>query len=96
MIKKVASFLEKSPTNEQIEILAKHLQFDSMKRNEAVNGEKVVQMRKKQNLVVEDGHFMRSGKMDDFKEEMDSDMIGKFDAWIKENVIGTDCDLYKY
>ncbi|KAF2883002.1 hypothetical protein ILUMI_23181 [Ignelater luminosus] len=94
MIKKVALFLEKPLTDKQIEILAKHLNFESMRRNKSVNGEEVVEMRKKQNLVVEDGHFLRSGKMDDYKEEMNFEMINKFDAWIKEKVAGTDFDLY--
>ncbi|KAF2892847.1 hypothetical protein ILUMI_13326 [Ignelater luminosus] len=89
VIKKVAKFLEKELEEEQIELLTKHLSFESMKNNRAVNVESFVEKLRERNLCVEDGAFMRSGVVGKYKEELSPETIKKFDEWIKKNVVGT-------
>ncbi|KAF2899022.1 hypothetical protein ILUMI_07154 [Ignelater luminosus] len=89
VIKKVAGFLEKELTDEQVEILAKHLSFESMKKNNAVNGEEFIEQFRKNNLVNEDGSFIRAGEVGKYKKELSPETIRQFDAWIKKNITGT-------
>lgn len=89
VIKKVAKFLEKEITEEQVEILAKHLSFESMKKNDAVNKEGYVNLLKENNLSVKDGAFMRSGSVGKYKEELSDETIKKLDEWSKQNIAGT-------
>lgn len=89
VIREVAKFLEKELTEEQIEILAKHLSFESMKKNNAVNGEDSLEYLRKNNLVNVDGSFIRAGKVGKYKEELSPEIIKQFDAWIKKNIAGT-------
>jgi len=88
VIRKVATFMDKTLTNEQVQQLTKHLSFESMKKNDAVNYEKGNELRRKKNLAIE-GKFMRSGTVGKYKEELSSETIEKFDAWIKKNVEDT-------
>lgn len=88
-IKLLASFLEKQFTEAQIDKLVDHLSFHTMKKNPAVNGEFVVNIKRKNNEIVEDGHFMRAGIVGKHKTEMTSQMIETFDRWIQENIQGT-------
>lgn len=89
VIKKVAQFLEKELTEEQVEILEKHLSFESMKKNDSVNGEEIVGQLRNNNLVNEDGSFIRAGKVGKYKEELSPEIIKEFGAWIKKNIAGT-------
>ncbi|KAF2886189.1 hypothetical protein ILUMI_19984 [Ignelater luminosus] len=90
VIKKVAKFLGKELTEEQIELLTKHLNFQSMRENKAVNKEGYVNQLKENNLSIKDGRFMRSGTVGKYKEELSAETIKKLDEWIKQNVSGTD------
>ena len=86
-IQKVATFLEKSYTDEQVEKLATHLHFDSMKANPFVNydlTEASCMMFKGR------GSFMREGKIGDWKNHFTPDMMADFDNWIAEKLKGTD------
>jgi len=89
VIKQVATFLDKQLTDRQIEELLKHLSFESMKNNKAVNVEDLIQLRKKKNLTIGDGSFIRSGTVGKYKEEMSAETIKKFGDWIKKNTEGT-------
>ncbi|KAF2893957.1 hypothetical protein ILUMI_12215 [Ignelater luminosus] len=90
IIGKVANFLEIQLTEEQIEILTKHLSFESMKKNNAVNWEDYVGLLRKNNFVYEEnGSFIRTGKVKQYKEELSPEIIEQFDAWIKKNIAGT-------
>lgn len=86
---KTSNFLEKSLNEDEIKILEDHLSFSSMKSNPAVNYEDVVVMNKKFKLIEVDGHFMRSGKVNQWKEKMPSDMITLFDDWTQINLKDT-------
>jgi len=89
VIRKVASFLNKTVTDEQIQKLVKHLSFETMKKNKAVNGDDFLELRKNKNLTYGDGAFIRSGVVGKYKEELSQETIKKFDVWIKQNIYGT-------
>ncbi|XP_014227592.2 sulfotransferase family cytosolic 1B member 1-like [Trichogramma pretiosum] len=89
VIKKTADFLNKNLNDEEIERLAKHLSFESMKNNPAVNREFNIKWIKSNNVYGEskvDGEFIRSGSVGQWKETMSEEMIEKFDAWTVENL----------
>lgn len=56
-IKKIAAFLNQSPTEEQFIQLLHHLNFENFAKNDAVNFE----MPKKFGFMNVDGHFIRKG-----------------------------------
>ncbi|KAF5302066.1 hypothetical protein FQR65_LT08616 [Abscondita terminalis] len=84
VIQKVAEFLEKPISNEQISYLVNWLDFESMKNNAAVNHESIYRK----------GGFMRDGKVGAHEKAMSSNMIEKFNSWIEENLKGTDYELH--
>jgi len=56
-IVKIANFLGKSLTDQQLTKLTEHLGFDSMKKNSAVNNE----IGKEFGILKQQGHFIRKG-----------------------------------
>ena len=56
-IEKVANFLGKAPSEEQLTRLTNHLRLDTFKTNEAVNHEKYKEM----GLFENQGNFIRKG-----------------------------------
>lgn len=89
VIKLVAQFLNKETSEEQVQLLCKHLSFETMKSNSAVNFEDRVERIKKFNSDIKDGTFMRSGTVGKYKEELSPETVAKFNEWIKKNVTGT-------
>lgn len=87
IIRQTADFLGKPLTDEQVNILEKHLSFDSMKNNPSVNYEDIVGNMRKMHGKVHDSKFMRKGKVGSWKEEMTPEMIAKMDAWMEKNQI---------
>lgn len=77
VVKQVASFLDKSITNEQMEQLIKHLSFDSMKENPAVNFT--------HRFKGHEHPFMRKGVIGDYENKMSPEIIKQFDDWISKN-----------
>lgn len=94
VIKKVAQFLDKPLSDEGITALTKHLSFDSMKNNLALNGEIFFEMLRKHNLAPKNGKFLRSGTVGKYKEELSPETVKKLDEWIKENISGTSFEQY--
>ena len=72
----------------EVSLLAEHLSFDNMKNNPAVNYEAVMDINRKFKLTSEDGHFMRSGQVGNYKETMSPEIILEFDQWTQENLAG--------
>lgn len=68
-IRKVVTFLDKKLSDEQIDKLWNHLQFDTMKDNSAVNHKNIDQTT-----------FMRKGKCEAYKQEMSAEWIMRFNA----------------
>ncbi|KAF0307341.1 Sulfotransferase 1A4 [Amphibalanus amphitrite] len=86
-IRKVAKFLGKDFTDEQVDMLAEHLHFDNFKNNPWVNAEHL----KPLGLMYTDrGNFIRKGKTGDWKNYFTPEMNEKFDKWVAEKLKGTD------
>ena len=81
-IHKVAKFLDKDITEEQVRLLENHLSFESMKNNPTVNLEF---MREIGFNDIEGGRFMRKGEVGDWKNYFDDDMNQRIDAAVKEH-----------
>ncbi|KAF2892846.1 hypothetical protein ILUMI_13325 [Ignelater luminosus] len=94
VIKKVAWFLDKHLSDEDIKALTKHLSFDSMKKNMALNGEIFFDMLRKHNLAPKEGKFLRSGTVGKYKEELSPETVEKLNEWIKQNISGTSFEQY--
>nr|CAH7721408.1 unnamed protein product [Callosobruchus chinensis] len=90
VIKKVANFLQKPLSEEQVQILCNHLSFENMKKNPAVNYEMVISINRKYKLTQSEGKFMRSGKVGDYKANMSPEIIKTFDEWSEQNLKDTD------
>ena len=56
-IAKVATFLDKTLSEDQLDKLTEHLRFDNFEKNEAVNNE----FGKKIGFMNQDGKFIRKG-----------------------------------
>ena len=74
-VKKVAKFLGKEVTDENIEALVDHLSFKKMKNNPAVNKEDKVG----KTLHMSDGNFMRKGEVGDWKNFFTDNMSKRMD-----------------
>jgi hypothetical protein len=85
-----ADFLGKELSEEQVELLIKHLSFASMKNNPSVNYEAAIEINRRFNLTPADGHFMRSGQVGNYKEAMSPELIEEFDRWTQENLAGSE------
>lgn len=77
-IRRAASFLNKDLSDNQVDALYEHLQFEKMKENAAVNHKNLGQ-----------DTFMRKGKSGSYREEMSTEWIERFDAVTKVAFHGT-------
>ena len=86
-IRKVAKFLGKDYTDEQVDKLAEHLHIDNFKNNPWVNADHL----KDGGIMHPDrGNFIRKGKTGDWKNHFTPEMTTKFDKWLEEKLKGTD------
>ena len=79
-VKKVAKFLEKDITDDQLKLLVDHLSFKKMKENKSVNLE-VIQDGK---ILNKDGSFIRKGEVGDWKNHFTKEMNKRMDAAIEK------------
>ena len=86
-IRKVAGFLGKQYSEEQMVKLAEHLHFDNFKNNPYVNRE---DLREAGYAHMDRGVFCRKGKAGSWKECFTPEMNEKFDKWLAEKLKGTD------
>ncbi|KAL4714545.1 hypothetical protein ACJJTC_006591 [Scirpophaga incertulas] len=86
-IRKVAKFLGKSMSDEQVDLLSEHLRFDNFKKNKSLNYDIL------QELCVSKANksFVRKGKSGGWRDYYDDEMREQADRWIEENL--KDCDL---
>lgn len=84
-ITKVASFLGKNVSSDNMKSLTTHLHIDSMRNNPAVNS---VEDAAAGLLDLKEGGFVRKGKPGGWVEYFDDEMNKKFDLWIKEKGCG--------
>lgn len=93
VIQKTAEFLNKRLDSHEIDLLQKHLSFESMKANPSVNYENIVEINKSFKLIELNGQFMRSGKVQQGKGTMSDDIIDRFDRWTAKNLESSDLRL---
>ncbi|XP_055628884.1 luciferin sulfotransferase-like isoform X2 [Toxorhynchites rutilus septentrionalis] len=87
----VCDFLGKQFSNKQLDQLAKHLSFEEMKKNPATNNVELVQTRmKREGREGESFEFMRKGQIGDYKNELSSSFIDRFDEFIERELRGSD------
>lgn len=81
-IRKVATFLGKSFTEEQVERLADHLHIRNFKKNPSVNCEELKGIK-----LLNSGEqgFVRSGKSDGWSNEYTPELKERAMKWIEEN-----------
>lgn len=77
---KVAQFLNKALKDDEIGRLMKHLSFESMRSNEAVNNKKLFNPKERNGFA-----FIRKGLVGGYKDEMSPETIKTFDKWIDNN-----------
>lgn len=85
VIKKVADFLGTSVSEDDMDELLKHLSFERMKNNKAVNQEQITEMLKELGMVKAQYSLMRKGKVGGYKEDLTEDMVNLLDAWCEAN-----------
>ncbi|XP_063699747.1 luciferin sulfotransferase-like [Culicoides brevitarsis] len=95
VLKKVANFLDKKLSEEQIEELKEHLHIDSMRKNTNVIPVKESVNLENLGLETYQKNFFRRGEAGSYKDEMSEEMSKKFDALIKRELTDKGCDLYK-
>jgi hypothetical protein len=88
VIRKTAKFLGKTLSEDEVSSLTKHLSFEEMKKNPAVNLENVLNRAQKIHGRAYDSTFIRKGKVGSWKDELPESLVEEFDRWIKENSIG--------
>uniref|UniRef100_A0A182SCK7 Sulfotransferase domain-containing protein n=1 Tax=Anopheles maculatus TaxID=74869 RepID=A0A182SCK7_9DIPT len=90
VIRRCAQFLEfgRELTDDEVQRMCDHLQFERMQRNPAVNMEPLM---KDSQLIPNNagGKFIRKGEIGDWKNHMDAALSARFDAWIEEHFQGT-------
>ncbi|XP_057378326.2 sulfotransferase 1A3-like [Daphnia carinata] len=85
-IEKIAKFLGKPLTEDQLAKLTEHLRFDNFAKNETVNCE----IGKEIGLMNNSGHFIRKGKTGDWKNHFSPELNERIDKWMQANLEGTD------
>lgn len=88
-VRRIAHFLGKLQTEEQVEFIVNATSFQKMAANPQANH---AQWETKD---IAEGKFMRKGKIGDWKNHFDDEMNKKFDAWIDKHFSGTDL-TYEY
>ncbi|XP_014245580.1 sulfotransferase family cytosolic 1B member 1-like [Cimex lectularius] len=84
-IKKIADFLNKPASEEDVERLAQHLEINNFRKNVKIHED--IEMKGMTNPDAEG--FIRSGKTGD-KKEFTDELAKKADNWILENLKNTD------
>ena len=79
-IRKVAKFLEKEITEEQVGILVDHLSFKKMKQNKSVNFEALQDGK----IMKKEGSFIRKGEVGDWKNYFTEEMNKRMDEAIEK------------
>ncbi|XP_063623888.1 luciferin sulfotransferase-like [Cydia splendana] len=86
-VKRMATFLGKEVTDEQVVKLCEHLNIDNFRKNESVN-----QTWLTGRVGDPDAEsFIRKGKSGGWREHFDEEMTEQAQQWMRENL--SDCDL---
>ncbi|XP_038215332.1 uncharacterized protein LOC119834885 [Zerene cesonia] len=87
VIRRVADFLGKEMSQEQVMKLAHHLNFSNFKDNTSVNN---VHLGNPDIVVDGEAPFVRKGKVGGWRDHFDDEMVEQADRWLKENLADTD------
>ena len=79
-VRRVAKFLGKEITDEQVKILADHLSFKKMKENKSVNHEAYQDGK----IMKKEGSFIRKGEVGDWKNYFTDEMNKRMDEAIEK------------
>ncbi|XP_068158258.1 luciferin sulfotransferase [Drosophila tropicalis] len=93
VIENVAEFLNKPITHEQMERLLKHLSFEEMKNNPTTNHLWERKIVNHPNAGKEDHKFVRRGKVNGYKDELQPDMVAKINCFINAELLRHDVTL---
>ncbi|XP_066996262.2 sulfotransferase 1C4 [Anabrus simplex] len=86
-IQKVAAFLEKHLTDEEVEFLSNYLDITNFRRNSAVNFD----LLKDVGMLIEgEQAFIRKGQTGSWIEEFTPELQERADKWIEDNIKKTD------
>ncbi|KAK9877333.1 hypothetical protein WA026_017729 [Henosepilachna vigintioctopunctata] len=89
-VQKLADFMEKSITEEQIDDLQDFLSIEKMRDNKGCNLQMFIDTKRGKDYYKRSGqHFIRRGVVGDHLNHMTPEMIRKFDEWIEKNTRGT-------
>ncbi|XP_049816285.1 luciferin sulfotransferase-like [Schistocerca nitens] len=83
VINKMTCFLGRTLNEDQVTALAQYLSFESMKKNSSVNFHNTGP----DNEVID---FIRKGEVGQAHDELEPDLIERFDAWSKRHLRDTD------
>ncbi|KAJ8722505.1 hypothetical protein PYW07_003685 [Mythimna separata] len=86
VVRRVADFLGKEVTEEQMTRLCDHLSFENFKKNKAVNYEDL----KEFDIVSPKENFIRRGKAHGWHDYFDEEMTQQADQWIEDSLRDTD------
>ncbi|XP_039434433.1 luciferin sulfotransferase-like [Culex pipiens pallens] len=91
VLRRVCTFFNKRFSDEQLATLSKHLSFESMKDNPAVNFSRMVNPRTglkvpSMDALPENQRFMRKGKATSYKEELSLELQTEIDEWTRNKI----------
>ncbi|XP_055621717.1 luciferin sulfotransferase-like [Toxorhynchites rutilus septentrionalis] len=96
VIEKVSSFLGKSYSEQEIEVLENHLSVESMRANDSCNMQTLVEWARNTNYSEERKNnesnkfrFIRSGDVGSYRNDMSPDFVHRFNEY--EKCITNDC-----
>jgi len=90
VIRRVANFLQKDLSEEQVKLLASHLSFDNMKNNTAVNKDDVLETIRKKVKGIEKASFMRKGEVGDWENHLTKEQVERMQQWEERELSGSD------
>uniref|UniRef100_A0A1B6JC27 Sulfotransferase domain-containing protein n=1 Tax=Homalodisca liturata TaxID=320908 RepID=A0A1B6JC27_9HEMI len=93
IIKKTAGFLGKPLSDQQVDVLLKHLSFENMKGNDAVNMENLKGHYEILTGNKVNDHIMRDGQAGGWREKLSPDWVRRFDEWTEKKLQGTGISL---
>ncbi|ROT69903.1 putative sulfotransferase 1 family member D1 [Penaeus vannamei] len=92
VVRKVAKFLGKAVTEEEVERLADHCSFGSMSKNKAVNNEDIMAPSSERTKNIK---FMRKGQVGDWKNHLTEEQVKAFKAWTMKHLQDSDFPYYR-
>ncbi|XP_053625703.1 sulfotransferase 1 family member D1-like [Plodia interpunctella] len=85
-VRRVAKFMNKPATEEQVQRLCRHLHIDNFRKNKSVNAEDLQDL----GLANKTEHFIRKGKSGGWRDYFDEEMTRQAERWIEDNLRDTD------